>query len=237
MVIEPPDVVYICRPGETNEELRYSLRSLHNLTYRTCWIVGDCPSWVDPRTTSIIRTRSTGSVFDITARNIARACEDDRISDPFVLFNDDFYVIEPVKRVPVLNRGPLTKVLAHYEAVSPRSSYTVGMRQTFESLLDTFDAADLLSFELHVPLPVYKVAMLAALERRGSIHRYHNRTVYGALAGLEGRTIPDPKVYDVDDLTMLDEPGPWLSTSDSTFKLVLPYLARRFPRRSPYELG
>jgi hypothetical protein len=42
-----PDVVYVVRPGNRNEELRYSLRSIAaHLPHRRVWLAGFCPSWV-----------------------------------------------------------------------------------------------------------------------------------------------------------------------------------------------
>ena len=41
-----PDIVYVVRPGERNEELRYSLRSLSNLPHGRVWIAGYMPKWV-----------------------------------------------------------------------------------------------------------------------------------------------------------------------------------------------
>ena len=40
------DAVYYVRPGDRNDELRYSLRSLANLPHDRVWIVGHTPPWV-----------------------------------------------------------------------------------------------------------------------------------------------------------------------------------------------
>ena len=44
---EDLDVVYCVKELITNEELRYSLRSLRNLPHRKVWIFGGCPKWVN----------------------------------------------------------------------------------------------------------------------------------------------------------------------------------------------
>ncbi len=42
-----PDVVYVVRPGDKNEELRYSIRSvIANLPHRKVWIAGYKPTWL-----------------------------------------------------------------------------------------------------------------------------------------------------------------------------------------------
>ncbi|MFF3129757.1 hypothetical protein ACFVRD_48125 [Streptomyces sp. NPDC057908] len=45
---ERPDIVYVVRPWNQNEQLRYSLRTLANLPHRRVWIAGYCPTWVGP---------------------------------------------------------------------------------------------------------------------------------------------------------------------------------------------
>ena len=40
------DIVYNCRPGKQNEELRYSIRSvMENLPHDNLWVVGGKPEW------------------------------------------------------------------------------------------------------------------------------------------------------------------------------------------------
>ncbi len=226
---ENPDVVYICRSGE-NEELRYSLRSLVNLPHRRVWIFGDAPRWVNRQTVRVAKVIQSGNVYDITNRNIRLACERPGVSDPFVLFNDDFYVMQPIKTVPVLNRGTVEDVLLEHRGIN--SVYVKGMIET-RDMLRSIGYRSPLSFELHVPLPVHKAAMLAAIALRGNIYRYHNRTAYGAIAGLTGRTIPDVKVYEKGDQVK----GIWLSSNDATFPLVKPTLEAMFPTPSMYEVA
>src|SRR5690606_28201644 len=59
-----------------------------------------------------------------------------------------------------------------------------------------FDAP--LSYDLHVPLPIHKAAMVEAVRRadRYQIPALHKRTVYGNVAGLGGEYADDVKVHD-----------------------------------------
>lgn len=222
------DVVYICRKG-ANEELRYSLRSLANIEHDRVWIFGDCPSWF---TGSHVHVEQFGRKQGNAKRNLLAACTNSRVSDPFLLMNDDFYIIAPTE--PALyDRGPSADVIAEYERKHPGGSYTEALKATDE-LLRADGYEDPLSYELHMPMPVHKALMLKVLERVMSDGRttLQNRTMYGALAGLPSTTVADVKVYGPDDLPPT---GAYLSSSDATFPLVFPLLSELFPEPSPYE--
>ena len=223
------DVVYLCRPG-SNEELRFSLRSLRNLgDADRVWIFGDAPRWVTDQAT-VVRMPRRGSKFDICLRNLTAACEHPEVSDPFVLMNDDFYIIKPIPTVPVLHRGTVYDVLAEYEDKGISSTYTDSMLATVQTLEDA-GYTDVLSFELHTPLPVTKAGMLEAIRLR-SIDRWNNRTAYGAVAGITGDYSQDVKLYTPDDPM---PSGPFASTSDLSIGWHRQTLADMFPSPSIYE--
>lgn len=230
------DVVYLCREGE-NEELRYSLRSLRNLPHGCVWIFGGAPEWI--RGAEVVPTDQHDTKYRVTTRAMRAACEHPGVSDPFVLMNDDFYVMEPVAAVPVLHRGPVDAVIADYLERRGRSGYVDGMVATRDLLAELGCEAPL-SYELHVPLPVGKVAMLEALEvgEASGIPVLHKRTLYGNLAGIGGARLPDCKIVSARDGRVASRQrklGPWLSSSDASFAGLAPLLAHRFPRPSPFE--
>jgi hypothetical protein len=127
-----PDVVYIARAGE-NEELRYSLRSLVNIPHGRVWLVGGRPPhWY---TGDRIPTPQTGLKKDISGRAMVTACLHPEISDEFLLFNDDFYVMTPGPPPGPMHRGPLQGVIDWYETQGITASrYVTGMRATKKRL-------------------------------------------------------------------------------------------------------
>lgn len=42
------DIVYFVKESKTNEELRYSLRTLKNFPHRKVWFYGGCPEGLKP---------------------------------------------------------------------------------------------------------------------------------------------------------------------------------------------
>lgn len=225
------NIVYVVRPGEDNEELRYSLRSLANLPHDEVWIVGERPSWV--RNVVHIPTRQNRSKYLNATGNITAACRAD-IGEVFAWFNDDFFVIRPIAKVPMLHRGPLVDVLKRYRALP--GPYRRGMESTLK-FLRAEGVDDPLSYELHIPIVVDRVALSEVLEIRARrpARLLHTRTLYGNLCGIGGTPTEDVKV------TALDQPlpaGPFASTDDASFArgLVGEQIRAMFPDPSPYEV-
>ncbi|MCB1250392.1 MAG: hypothetical protein KDB36_13335 [Acidimicrobiales bacterium] len=228
------DVVYVVRPGDDNEELRFSLRALAaHVPHDSVILVGYCPSWV----TGVhhIPVRQTGTKYRNSTLNLLAACEHPAVDDEFVLFNDDMFAMAPVDEVPVLHRGPVVDVAAEYSARGA-GRYLHGMLET-AALLAARGVASPLSYELHVPLPVHKDAMAEALHigLDSGIAVVHKRTLYGNLAGIGGELAADVKVCR--GRPDWDPQQVWLSTSDTEFASwpVGAFIRSAFPAPGPYE--
>ena len=223
------DVVYYVRPGERNEELRYSLRSLRNLPHERVWMVGHKPRWV----TGVEHIPGnlilgSGGAQAIAADNLRLACEAVP-TDRFVVFNDDFYVMEPLKAVPAWHAGPLIERLG-----TARGSYANALREALRRLT-ALGQPEPIAWTLHIPVVVTRrtlaevVADLLTAARR-MVPEW--RTMYGNLSGATGEQAPDVKVrYRRDPLPA----GPFLSSHEAALSWLLPTLRRAFPTPSPYE--
>lgn len=222
------DVVYYVREGERNEELRYSLRSLRNLPHDDVWIVGHKPSWV--RDVRYIRGNvETRGPSHRALGNLSRAC-DGVPWDRFAIFNDDFYVMEPLTAVPSLHAGPLSGRIAQAAGSYKRQL------ETAYALMSGWGMG-LLAWTLHIPLVVTKHRLAQAIavcrvtsEAKRVLPEW--RTVYGNLWSVPGDMAEDVKVRTRRDPI---PSGPFLSSSDQSWPLVRGLLAARFPDPSPYE--
>lgn len=224
-----PDAVYICRSGDDNEELRYSLRSLVNIPHGRVFLVGDGPSWVKDVEKIIVPRKRDKQ--DTAEENLRVALTTPQISDPFLLMNDDFFIMQPLEKIPVWDMGDLKWVISDHA----ESRYRTAMERTYQKLLDLGAIAPV-SFELHMPMLIEKVGMLLALSLGQGIHGVHNRTLYGNLMGLESEYHPDMKVYRKDTSKGYEQ-WPFISTSDRTFRFhpVGRYIQRAFLNPGPYE--
>jgi len=108
------DVVYILGKGSCwqNNELRYSLRSVDKfvIDLERVFIVGECPKWLR----NIIHIPAKDP-YPQKWRNgyhkIITACEDPRVSEEFLLMNDDFFIIKPIRaeEYPFYHSGSLAR--------------------------------------------------------------------------------------------------------------------------------
>jgi hypothetical protein len=224
-----PDIVYVCRPGP-NEELRYSLRSLANLPHGKVWMFGAAPEWVTD--VEVVRVPQEPGAHATTKANLKAACLHPEVSEEFVYFNDDFFVMQPMENVPVMHRGPLSDLV---RSGMMATSYTGALRRTLAILKEQGIEAPLM-YDLHAPMQVTKTGMLAALDLcqvpKGELCQ--ERTLFGNLQEVGGELSRNHKVG-----RMHRDWQSWsfLSTNDTTFRSVPAgdYIRASFPDRSPYE--
>lgn len=228
------DLLYVVRPGEGNDELRWSLRSVaQNVKHDRVWIAGFMPSWVTG--VGHIPVEQPGLKWANSTANMRAACEHPEVSDRFLVMNDDFMVLEPLDsdHMPIYHRGPVTEVLAEHAGME-WNPYITGMRATLDRLRET-GHPEPLSFELHIPMPVSKAVMLAALDLGSDIPVWHKRTAAGTLGGLQGDQIADVKIHGRWEVPAAGQR--FVSTNDRTFQTgqVGRWLRDRFPERCRFE--
>ncbi|WP_037870681.1 hypothetical protein [Streptomyces sp. SPB074] len=228
-----PDIVYVVKPGDRNEELRYSLRSLAHLPHARVWIAGHCPSWV--RGVGRIPVPPRATKYQSSTANLRAAAEHPEVAEGFLYFNDDFFIMRPLDRMPVLHRGPLARVEAYY-ATRGRGRYLRGLRET-RVLLAQLGHHRPLSYELHVPMPMRKAQVLETLDTGAHLEVLHKRTLYGMMHQLGGREISDPKILTRGPA--FPRSVPFLSTLPDSFAhgQVGAHIRARFPEPGPYETG
>lgn len=222
-----PDVVYVVRAGDKNEELRYSLRSLANLPHGKVWIAGYCPKWVTGVGVIPVHARPGGHQH--AKANLRAACEHPEVSESFIYMNDDFFIMQPLDELPVMHRGPLADAVVNGGMAT---AYTRAMRKTME-ILTKRGIAEPVMYDLHAPMTVTKTGMLEAL-RLASYPMIQERTLFGNLQHVGGERRHNHKVRRTERNW---QSWPFLSTNDSTFR-TLPvgqYIRSRFPEGSPYE--
>lgn len=232
-----PDIVVPVREGPVNQQLRYALRSwCANLPHRHVWIVGHLPRWVvGVRHIPTVQTRAGATKYKNTTMAVRAACENPDVSDPFVLCNDDFFVLQPLADgVPVLHRGPVASVEEYY-ATRGYGAYLRGMRET-RDLLVRLGVDEPLSYELHVPLEVGKAGMLQALDAGRHLEVLHKRTMYGCLNRIGGEQAADVKILHRAPRGFSDQ-DVFLSTMPDSFTngAVGRLIRSRFPLACRYE--
>jgi hypothetical protein len=223
-----PDVVYVVRPGEKNEELRYSLRSLQNLPHGKVWIAGHCPKWISDEVGRIpVVSRIRGHTH--AKASLRAACEHPDVSEQFVYMNDDFFVMQPIEGLPVMHRGSAMEMI---QSRRMGSSYIRALEKTRRLLIER-GIAEPLMYDLHAPMLVTKAGMLEALDLADS-QLLHERTLYGNLHHLGGERRQNHKIRRRDSGWQTWQ---FLSTNDSGFASlpVGKHIRGAFPSMGPYE--
>ncbi|MEW2066639.1 hypothetical protein [Streptomyces sp. NPDC007346] len=228
-----PDIVIPVREGDRNPELRYALRAIAaNVPHRQVWIAGHIPPWVVG--VGHIPTRQTATKYENSRANWKAAVDHDGVADDFLIFNDDFFAMRKVQRVPPMHRGLLADVEQHFLRRVRAGRYLMGMRQT-AGLLADLGIERPLSYELHMPMLLNKARYLEVWEIANRVRYPHSRTLYGNYWQIGGSRVADPKVLTRG--SAYPRGLSWLSTMPDSFEhgQVGAYIRSQFPAASPYE--
>lgn len=232
------DIVYIVRPGESNEELRYSLRSVaKNFPHKRIVIAGYKPSWI--KNVLYLPAEQKGTKYQNAENNWRAVMKEPSIKD-FVLFNDDFFIMRHVSKLPVYHRGELAEIINYYHSKYPGQAYVNNMVRT-ATMLDKLGVPkkEQRSYALHVPMVMnnQKRALLCKIAEllNPDGKDYQMRTLYGNFYRLGGAEMADVKINRPEVVPNVDET--FVSTLDDSFRdgKVGVYIRRVFSDKCKYE--
>lgn len=227
------DIIYFVKAKPSNEELRYSLRSLDNFPHRKVWFVGEHqPGFVPDGVLKVTQDRE--SKWQNTSKSMRAACLSDNelISENFVLFNDDFFIMKPLKDgfLPYFYRKTLGEQIAWLEKQNS-GGYLNHIRETRKMLLDTWKPIK--CYAVHYPMVINKKEMLEVMDTYKDGMMW--RALYGNYWKKGGVACGDCKIQN--PFTTPNTDAPFLSTTDRSFKngLVGKYIREQFKNKCEYE--
>jgi hypothetical protein len=233
------DVVYICRNGD-NEELRYSIRSVvANFPYDKIWVVGGKPDWYCGNHIPVPQDQDKYS--NARANMKAIAASDSPISNNFILMNDDFFILSPIKSVPYYYGGTLYSKIESLKKKYRRSSYITMLSKSYR-FLRRKGIKDPLDYTLHIPFKMNKNKLRSIIDTGISW-----RLAYGNLYSVGGTRVDiidgvnrDVKVYmqnnKLSDIPANSIASTFLSSEDKSFQYLRDRLNEMFPEPSEFEL-
>lgn len=208
------DIIWVYKFNRT-DELEYSIKSANNLEHNRKIVVGDKPlfeSDVEHAKPAIVRWAMTSTHHDVISK-LNYACTLD-ISDDFIFFNDDFFVMSPTT-VPVAHRETLDEHIANRKV---NDSYTKTLKKT-NDYLKSLGIKNPLSYELHIPIVYNKHKLkdmydtiIPMITHAGPML---TRSLYGNIYKIGGVQLSDcknPSVY---------KDKVFLSSNDKTFNSEL----------------
>lgn len=235
------DIVIPLRRAIINEPLRYTVRSIEkNMPGHKIWFSGYAPKFFSGNLNVVENTTFGDNKYWRSHHNQLAAVKHSGVSDPFLLFNDDFFVMKPVGEFEDRHRGPLTDSIARLEAKVGASGYLGGMKLTLQ-VLKELGVEDPVDYGLHIPLTIHKDKWLEAwkirLQYKDRKYPIHMRTLYGNLAQVATKQMDDVKISEEDVAPTGDET--FLSSMSDSFTngLVGEYVKSKFPEPSEYEGG
>lgn len=231
-------LAYIVRPGESNEELRYSLRTVvaNWPSVDQIVIVGSAPTWI----TGIEVVH--GNRFKEKQRNVYGnmriLAEVESLPPDVVVMNDDFFILDTVDEMPMFRRrGTLA---SHIRSLGASSTWWKQSLRATELWLHHKGVAEPLSYELHRPFPIHREWMARVLKEAAQ-HQPRNppqwRTLYGNRWQADAIPASDGKVYSNALDAPFPEGQPYLSTTDRSWERsgIGETIRERFPDPSPFE--
>lgn len=232
------DIVYTLSNNYDGDELKYSLRSLVNLPHDRVFFVGGCPRWA--KNIIHIPTEQNGTKWENSLNNIRTACKDERLSANFILMNDDFFILEPIKtptkELNLYNDNIAGQISKLQQKPNPPGNYIRGLIGTRE-FIQRLGVADPLSYELHTPFLFNKKKLQKTFDLEGAncVKFLQIRSLYGNLH-LKGSTSQkDVKVF-LRQGFVPKNVGKFLSCDNGGFSILHNFLFCKFPNKSDYEI-
>ena len=223
------DIVYFIKESANNEELRYSLRSLKNFPHNKVWIYGYCPKWCRPDHYVRVKQDQDNKWQNVN-KMLRLACINPQITDNFWLFNDDFFIMRPVKNPTNHYNGDLYKRIVrledNYGKITEYSQLLRDCCKELESL-----GCDTKNYTLHVPMLFNRKK---ALELFTLTEFPGFRSLYANYFKIGGNQMRDVKIT---SKTKEYKDGIYLSTDERSFEGEVGKQIRSiFPDKCKYEI-
>lgn len=228
------DIVYMVKDAVYNDELRYSLRSVgENFSHKQVWFIGGKPMYAHPDQQIIVNQRGRNK-WDKVRAMLEMVARDDRITEDFVLFNDDFFVLKPIEALPPFVYGSLAQLCRRIERKNngKPTPYTKSLERTAKALEDKGLPSH--NFELHVPMILNREKLLSIIrqypETKGTRSLYGNTYLTDRMHYMK-----DVKIFDMESLPFYGQT--FLSTEDQSFArgAIGKYIRNMFPEKSKWE--
>ena len=216
-----------------NWELRYCLRAIekHLKNYRDIYIVGEFPNWL--QNVTHIPGKDTSSHEINIMRKILLACDVDKISDEFILFNDDHFLIKDV--------DACTYPYYYYDDLWRKvigSSYRESCNNTRNILLQ--NNFPIKHYDIHCPIIYNKSAFKQCMNTYDWNIRsgYIIKSLYCNTFNVAGEEMTDCKIIsELDQLSLQTKllGRHVFSVGDLGFPSAEKYLKQIFSNKSKYE--
>lgn len=217
-----------------DNELRYTLRGIEKyLTgYGKIFIVGDERKWLQGVEYVSCETEYTSKQKNIFDRILA-ACNDDRVSDAFIMFNDDHFLLQytDVSELKYWKWSTLQAL-----GIKAGGTYQRTVFNTAKKL--AADGCTQHNFDIHVPI-VYEKDKFITLADEDWSRDYCIKSLYCNKFNIPGTDMPDlvlGKPFTRDEIRKVISTRQWFSINDAGLNgAVKDVLGEVYPDKSKFE--
>lgn len=227
------DIVYILKEDTDPAELIYSLRSVEaNFPHRKVWFVCGQPEGLTPDG-RILHVQRGDSKWERVKSSLYAILKAPGITEDFYLFNDDFFVMQPVRGEFInFSNGTMEKRIRDIEKKNLRvSKYSRELLKAKITLSKR--GCDTISFAVHMPILLNKHLIRKTLDEfKGEVMF---RSIYGNFNHIPYIFHEDVKIYE--NHIIPDEDCDFLSSTEFSFRdgEVGKFIRERFPNPSRFE--
>ena len=186
------DVIYILKSKVDTEELKYSLRSVEkNFPHRKVWFIGGQPEGLTPDVR--LEHKQVGEdKWSMIRSSMWQAIKNPELTDDFFLFNDDFFVMKPVKGgfINYVDKTLANRIEELREVHPWLNPYGRTVYKANEEL-KSLGIKQPMNFEVHLPMLFNKELVAQTINQCSSPQM---RSIYGNLSNCKYRQHSDVKV-------------------------------------------
>jgi len=203
------DIVYVYKKNKA-DTIKYSLHTTKNIPHRKIFIIGNDPK-VKEIDYTVIPCKDDMRPRELNIKKkLLNAIKDKRISENFILMNDDFYILKPTT-LKYYNLG----LLEDWVIENRKDKKHFNSPRWYSAIEDTFKKYPNGYFcEVHYPIVLNKKKLNKVIKEIPESYFYLLRTYYCNKYDLVGEESCDFKAYNVSDL----KDGDFISTAPSVEK-------------------
>lgn len=205
------DIVYILKEGIVPDELKYSLRSVEaNFPHNKVWFVGGKPDGLFPDC-SLYHRQYGETKWDMIKNSMLKVVAREELTDKFFLFNDDFFVMKPIKG-EFINYADRT-LTDRVEDFKKENGWLLPYARTLQKAREELKSLDKgeVNFDVHMPMLFEKAKVKSILQCSSP----QMRSIYGNLNDCEYIEHKDVKICDLNEVPEQD--ADFLSTNEKSF--------------------
>ena len=224
------DLVYIYNSRKKDHNpIKYSIRSAEeNFKFDRLWIIGGKPEFIECDFIPYEDRREVNRMINVEGK--LKKLTESRVSEDFVLMNDDFFFLEPVEEIEYRHLGSFREWYNNKTDAFHSKKWRLLIENTYR------EYPDWNFYEAHYPIIYNKKKLKKVLKKIPQFNLPIIRSYYGNLNKVNGREVEDYKLRYIDDLEKYWN-NEFLSTDDRVEKSqrFLKFIEGRFPNPSKYE--